>query len=213
MVYNYLMASTKVYTSIGRIAALYDSALEFTGYKASVEYFVSNLPFSKTDSFTVLDAGCGTGLYSLAVLKRFPNSHVTAFDLNKQMIEQLKNKTEKENFNDRVNIFTADIQDAHSESLGKFDLIITAGVLEYVPQEQVIAILSSHLLPSGYFFNSPVRDTAYGKAVGILYGFVPYSNSKNIQSFEKNGFKLIKTIPLPPYRLPSFKLGHLFRKI
>src|SRR3989344_5291110 len=75
------MDSRSVYSTIGKVAPLYDLFSNVIGYKKSVDYFVSQLPFSKDSSFKVLDAGCGTGPYSLALLKQYKNVQITDFDL------------------------------------------------------------------------------------------------------------------------------------
>ena len=206
------MKSKKIYSFIGLIAPLYDLCLYFFGYEKSVDYFISQLPFAKESSIRVLDAGCGTGLYSLALLRQYKNARVTAFDLSDKLVEHLRKKVLKDKYNHRVNLFTADIQSALKEIGGeKFDLIITAGVLEYVPQEKTLKNLSHFLIHGGYFLNSPVRDTLLGKLVCKLYACKTYSRTQNIQSFEHNNFTLQKIIKLPWYAPASFKEAHLFK--
>ncbi|MEK7061863.1 MAG: class I SAM-dependent methyltransferase [Patescibacteria group bacterium] len=205
------MKSKKIYSFIGLIAPLYDLCLYFIGYKKSVDYFISQLPFTKESSITVLDAGCGIGLYSLAILKKYKNARVTSFDFSDKLVGHLKEKALKNKYNNRVHLFTADIQSALKE-IGdeKFNLIITSGVLEYVPQEKTLKNLSRFLISGGYFLNSPVRDTLWGELVCKLYACKPYSRTQNIQAFEHNNFTLQKIIKLPWYAPASFKEAHLF---
>lgn len=205
------MKSKSIYSFIGLIAPLYDLCSYFLGYKKSVDYFISQLPFTKESSIRVLDAGCGTGPYSLAILKKYKNSRVTSFDFSDKLVEHLKEKILKNKYNNRARLFTADIQGALGE-IGdeKFDLIITSGVLEYVPQEKTLKNLSRFLISKGYFLNSPVRDTFFGELVCKLYDCKPYSRKQNIQTFTDNNFTLQKIIELPWYAPASFKEAHLF---
>ena len=208
------MNSEKIYSIIGQITSVYDFLASATGYKKSVEYFVSQLPFSQDEPIKVLDAGCGTGLYSFAILEKYKNAKVTAFDLNEKLVEYVRNKAHNNTQDNRVRAFTADITGPLSGIENeKFNLIITAGVLEYVPHEETVRNLFRFLVPGGYFFNSPNRDSAWGRFVCKLYACKPYLKSENISVFEKNGFTLEKDIEVPKTPAASFKEAHLFKRI
>src|SRR3989344_1421713 len=98
------MNSEKIYSTIGQATSLYDFLALATGYKKSVEYFVSQFPFSESDSIKVLDAGCGTGLYSFAVLKKYKNAKITAFDLNEKLVDYVRAKVVKNKLSDRLRV-------------------------------------------------------------------------------------------------------------
>src|SRR3989344_8479478 len=98
------MNSEKVYSIIGQIIPFYDFLAWVTGYKKSVEYFISQLPFSESDSIKVLDAGCGTGLYSFAVLKKYKNAKIAAFDLNEKLVDYVRAKVVKNKLSDRLRV-------------------------------------------------------------------------------------------------------------
>src|ERR1700690_986620 len=117
------MKASEIYSSIGRAARLYDAYLKLSGYQDAVECLVGQLPLEKSVPLQALDAGCGTGLYSLAVLKHYPRATVTAFDLNAKFIERLKQKLHENNFENRAEAFAADIQGPLREmSEKRFDL-------------------------------------------------------------------------------------------
>lgn len=206
------MDSQRLYSRIGHITRLYDFVILVIGYKKSVEYFVSQLPFSEDDQIKILDAGCGTGLYSLALLQKYKNANVIAFDLNEKLVARFKEKVLKNKLDNRVHLFTADIRGSLQEIENKkFNLIVTAGVLEYVPLEETVRNLSRFLIPGGYFFNSPVRDTIWGRIICKLFACKPHGD-RNIQVFEENGFKLEKAIEVPKNPSASFKDAHIFKK-
>ncbi len=207
------MKSQKIYSTIGQVTSIYDFLSSVSGYKKSVEYFVSQLPFPEGSSIKVLDAGCGTGLYSFVVLKKYPNAKITAFDLNEKLVNYVREKSIKNKLNDKIRTFTADTTGALSEIENeKFDLIITAGVLVYVPHEETVKNLSRFLISGGYFFNIPNRDSTWGRFVCKLYDCKPYPKTENISVFEKNGFSLVKNIQVPKTPAASFKDAHIFRK-
>jgi SAM-dependent methyltransferase len=207
------MQSTNIYTLIGKVGGVYDSFLKLFGHERSVDRFVAVLPFSTQQPLEVLDAGCGTGLYTLAVLKRFPNARVTSFDLSPALVNRLREKLVRRGLDNRATLFTANIQGPIGALQGKkFDLIITAGVLEYVPLEQTVRGLSQFLAPNGYFLNSPVANNPYGKLIANTYGCNPYPREVNLRAFEASGFTLKDMVTLPPWSLSSFKEAHLFLK-
>jgi 2-polyprenyl-3-methyl-5-hydroxy-6-metoxy-1,4-benzoquinol methylase len=181
---------TTVYSVIGHVPSLYGALSSLVGYQRSVEFFVSQFPFPKHAPIKVLDAGCGTGLYALAVLRQFQRASVTAFDLNEKLVASCCNKP-SDRYVRRLRWFTGDIQGPLAQlGADKFDLIITAGVLEHVPATKTVNNLARFLKDDGYFFNSPVRDTSFGKTICRVYGCAPYSREENIRSFAANGFYL-----------------------
>jgi len=198
--------SNKFYSAIAKI---YNVLSQLVGYKLAVHYFVNLIPFKQNTKITVLDAGCGTGFYTFAVLKKFPYALVTAFDLNVNMIEIMKNTVQKKGLQNQVRIFNGDI----SKPLPyldkqQFDLIITGGVLEYVDIDIAIKNLLPYLKTGGYFLNSSVKNNLAGKIVAKLGKFKTRSHASNVTAFIKNGFIL--------KRMGSFPMSkevHLFLKM
>ncbi|MEK9158154.1 MAG: class I SAM-dependent methyltransferase [Patescibacteria group bacterium] len=208
-----MMNSQNVYSKIGNFTRLYDFLSSLVGYKDSVKYFVSQLPFSEDEYLNVLDAGCGTGVYSTTVLKRFKNAKVVAFDLNPKLTNFFKARLVQHNYEHRIDVFLADITKELTELQDKkFDLIIAAGVLEHVPIEETVRNLSRFLVKEGWFFNSPVKDSNWGRFICKLYACKPYGN-RNVTAFEQNGFKLYKVIDVPRSPAASFKEAYIFQKL
>lgn len=190
------------------IAEAYDLMLWVTGYKVAVRYFIRQIPFRENQPISVLDAGSGTGLYTFALLDKFPQAHVTAFDFNRAMIEQMQRSIQRKGLSDRVQTFTGDVTKPIPEIHQQFDLIITGGVLEYVNPEEAVKNLSQYLKPGGYFLNSPVKDNWLGGMAAKLYHFKPHSRGENINAFISNGYKLEKVVSLP-----IIKEAHIFQKL
>lgn len=205
------MKHDKLYS---RLAKLYDMGLYLNGTKKAYDFFVKQLPFPEGKRIKVLDAGAGTGQFTLAILRRFPDAKIVAFDLNENMIEELKITLKNKGLTKSVKTFIANasnpIPQVGSE---KFDLVVTCGVLEYVYPEDTIKNLANHLKPTGYFFNSPVKDNIFGKLLGTAFVFKPYSQKRIIQAFTSCGFNLLKSLKIPIQYLPAslMKNGYLFR--
>lgn len=190
------------------IAKIYDVSLWLSGYKLTVHYFIGLIPFDKKAKLNVLDAGCGTGMYTLALLKKFPNATVHAFDLNVPMTDKMKRTVERKGLANQVEIFTGDVTQPIPFEHEQFDLIMTGGVLEYVDPAVAVKNLAPYLKKGGYFLNSPIKDSLLGKIVGKLYRFKPHTQSTNINAFTDNNFSLEEM-----RSLPVIKEAHLFRKL
>lgn len=206
------MKSNKLYSLI---AKFYDSIiLGLLGHKKAAEYYVKQLPYKRGESIKVLDAGSGTGLYTFAILKRFPNAKIIAFDLNHEMLKVMRSKVKEKKLLNSVRLFRADIISPLPEVNEKFDLIITGGILEHVDIDKAVKNLSKYVKINGYFLNAGVEDSIKGKIVGIFWGFKPLPGDRVIEVFINSGFKLIKHLKLPKkyFIIGLVKRFYLFKK-
>lgn len=91
-------------------------------------------PFNRP--FRVLDAGCGVGIYSIHLARRFPLAHVLGIDLSPLQVSAATDLAIKFDVSSRVQFKAGDLT---SPSLGAgcegdWDVILIAEVLEHVPQ-------------------------------------------------------------------------------
>jgi 2-polyprenyl-3-methyl-5-hydroxy-6-metoxy-1,4-benzoquinol methylase len=77
----------------------------------------------------ILDAGCGTGEKSIFFAKAGAKE-VIAIDFSKSQLEEAKKKTKKEKI-DNVIFKEKDILKDNLEDLGKFDIVVSLGVLHH----------------------------------------------------------------------------------
>jgi ubiquinone/menaquinone biosynthesis C-methylase UbiE len=96
----------------------------------------------------VLDAGCGTGIATLALRKAMLNRQlkpgiIACFDITPRMLAVFREKLQKEAV-EGVEIVQADV--LHLEKLPEdwkdFDLIISAAMMEYLPSTRLVDVLS-----------------------------------------------------------------------
>lgn len=207
------MKSEKLYSLLAKV---YDFlVLKILGYEIAADYFVQQLPFIPNDKIDVLDAGCGTGLYTFAILKKFPNAKIIAFDVNQNMLEEMRNKLKKTSMENSISIFEADILSPPPESK-QFDLIITGGVLEHVELDRAIENLSKYLKFGGYFLNAGVQKNLFGKTAGKFWGLKNlFSKEEIIYAFRNRGLTLVKHSILPfKYFLARLaKEAYIFKKL
>jgi SAM-dependent methyltransferase len=190
-----------------RLADSYDVTLTLAGYKMPLQYFIRHIPLNTARPLRILDAGCGTGLYSLALARRYPYARIVAFDMNLKMIKKLKEKISRYNLNRRLSVFRGDMVHPLPLKTGRYDLIVTAGCLEYVRIEEAVMNLKPYLRANGYWFNSPIKDNLFGQVVGKLYHLQPYTRDRNLDVFQSHGFTLVQSVDFL-----ALKEAHIFRK-
>src|SRR6187397_804188 len=89
---EYALTATKTKARAGsyydRIARLYDLTFKVNGYGRSLDQYFATHPLPVSRGAKILDAGCGTGLLTLSLLRaiHFPVS-ITALDLSATSIE------------------------------------------------------------------------------------------------------------------------------
>ncbi|OOG74338.1 tRNA1(Val) (adenine(37)-N6)-methyltransferase [Algoriphagus sp. A40] len=71
----------------------------------------------------ILDIGTGTGVIALMLAQRFPESKVTAVEIDPDAAEQAKENFQESKFSQRLEIFHGRIQDLPEKE--KFDLIVS----------------------------------------------------------------------------------------
>jgi SAM-dependent methyltransferase len=197
-----------------RAAAFYGAGLRLNGYARAVSYIVAQLPCDPHAPLAILDAGCGTGLYTLALLRRFARAQVLAVDLNPAMTGRLRRNLQRQHLEPRAAICLRDVCAPLPAPPASFDLIVTGGVLEHVPLRPAVAHLARYLRPGGWFLNAPVRDNLWGAWVGAVSGFQPYPAAETCAAFVENGFVLVWVLRLSARYFPIclVKEAHLFRK-
>src|SRR4029453_563634 len=135
---EYVLTATKNEARAGsyydRIARLYDLTFKLNGYGRSLDRYLENHPLPVSRGAKILDAGCGTGLLTLALLRaiRFPVS-ITALDLSSTSITAARKAIYYSTGRKRDVTFTQGNLLSLPFADESLDLVVTAGALEYVP--------------------------------------------------------------------------------
>jgi ubiquinone/menaquinone biosynthesis C-methylase UbiE len=88
----------------------------------------------------VLDVGCGSGVWSLAIAERFPTTRVTGQDLP-QVLESFMARAQEMGLGDRVATIPGDMHAAPLPA-GGFELVVIANVLRLEPPERAASLLA-----------------------------------------------------------------------
>jgi demethylmenaquinone methyltransferase / 2-methoxy-6-polyprenyl-1,4-benzoquinol methylase len=156
-----------------RIADVHNLAMKINGYRTSAAKYFRSLKLEVNSETTVLDAGCGTGLATLAFYEAgYRPKETYALDLSFKSLEVAKEQF-KENKNRAVrkvrpvqgNLLSMPFEDE------KFDLILSVGALEYVPLDKGLEELARILKKDGVLVLIPVRQSLIGSMLEVLYNF------------------------------------------
>jgi tRNA (cmo5U34)-methyltransferase len=150
--------SIKAYDLPERVGS-YDTDMELMHPNRSkmVEIALEVLPFDPEASFTALDLGVGTGFFSHAVLKRFPNCRVIAIDGAPSMVEMAKVRLGGEA--DRVNFKVGDFRLLKRLlAVGQnSELVYSSYALHHLTPEEKLRVARdalNFLSPGGWFLNA-----------------------------------------------------------
>jgi SAM-dependent methyltransferase len=107
--------------------------------------FVRNIAFSHA-----LDAGCGTGLFTLFLAGRFPEARFAGYDLSPDDLDQGRAEARQKGLGN----VSFEVQDLMSLAENeKFDFIFSIDCLEHIPGNQkVMANLVRALVPGGVLY-------------------------------------------------------------
>src|SRR5215204_2238000 len=129
-----------------RFTNLYDLMFRVNGYGRSVEGYLRENPLPLAAGARVLDAGCGTGLLTLAFLRA-----------------QLRPAPRREVTFAQANALQLPFADE------TFDLVMTSGVLEYLPLRDGLQEMARVLAPGGILFFVPVRPSPLTPLLEVMF--------------------------------------------
>ena len=192
--------ATKHHASAGslydRIAKLYNITFKFNGYGRSLELYLRDYPLPIAAGARILDAGCGTGLLTLALLKVLDLPvNIAAVDLSAQSLatakEAVAEETRREVGFTQANVLALPFADS------SFDVIVTSGVLEYVPLKDGFSELARVLAPGGHLLHLPVRPSLASRFLEVLFRFKAHS-PQEVEAHTSRYFRIVKHYRFPP---------------
>ena len=162
----------------------------------------------------VLDAGCGTGTLTMALLRnlRVP-VRITAVDLSASVISTAKKYVAKSNPNEQEvrfaqgNVLTLPFAEE------TFDLVVTSGVMEYVPLDEGFTELARVMSRGGYLLNLPIRPSLASKVLEVLFRFKAHPPEEVSEATDRH-FTLVSHYRFPPLQVISWsKTAVLAQKV
>jgi ubiquinone/menaquinone biosynthesis C-methylase UbiE len=169
---NGLGTKTNAQELYDRIAEVQKFAMKLNGYRASVAKYLRSLNLSLDSNSRVLDAGCGTGIVSMAFQDAgFDSKQAVALDLSHRSLKVASREIARR----KGNTNNVDSVQANLLQLpfgdGTFDMVMMCGVLEYTPLDAGLSEAARVLKRGAPLVLLPVKPSLVGSVLEVLYDF------------------------------------------
>jgi ubiquinone/menaquinone biosynthesis C-methylase UbiE len=155
-----------------RLADVQNLAMKVNGYRASVAKYLKSLNLALGPDSFVLDAGCGTGIVSLALQDAgFRPRESIALDLSFNSLRVAHEEFAKEqNAEKNPDVIQGNILKLPFAD-DTFELLVMCGVLEYVPLDDGLCEAARVLKKGSPLVLLPVKQSLVGSMLELLYNF------------------------------------------
>lgn len=171
-------------------------------YRRRMEATFDALGLPAGEAVTVLDAGCGIGIYAINLAKRWPEARILGFDISARQIEIANRLSIEQDVAGRCQFFVGDINEATLSET--FDFIICSEVLEHLPNPTKQALDNLKAIgarDSVYVFSVP--QFYHGRRQsGVFYKQV-LPNGQEVHTQDPSN--LVKEVPVYEYYHALYK--------
>jgi ubiquinone/menaquinone biosynthesis C-methylase UbiE len=199
---EYVLTATKTEARAGsyydKIWRLYDLTFKLNGYGRSLDQYFAAHPPPVTRGARILDAGCGTGLLTLALIRaiKFPVS-ITSLDLSVSSVTATRKAVAQSEGRRRdVNYMQGNVLSLPFAD-DSFDYVVTSGALEYMPLEDGLNELARVIRPRGHLLHLPIRPSLTSTILEIGFRFKHHS-PKDVMQKTEDHFKVVDHHRFPP---------------
>ncbi len=193
-----MLENSKTQNFYDRIADVHNLMMQVNGYRKSVAKYLKSLDLRIDENSFVLDAGSGTGIVTLGFQSAgFRPKQSIALDLSFNSLKISREQFEKDKRTDAKKI--AAVQGNVLElpfADETFDLVLTCGVLEYVPLEIGLKEFARVLKKGAKLVLIPIKPSIVGSVLEILYNFKTHSIAET-EAIAGNWFEIIENSNFP----------------
>ena len=156
---------TGIKRRFGKSAQTYDKYAEIQN---SVAQSLNNL-IADISPNSILEIGCGTGLLSIEIVKKFPSANFTFTDLSTNMLEIAKKKL-KVQFPEKESQFHFEVFNPETDKLEeKYDLILSSMAIHWFRDvKKSIQSLQAALNENGEFYYSTIGPDCFSEWTSTL---------------------------------------------
>jgi ubiquinone/menaquinone biosynthesis C-methylase UbiE len=192
------LEKSKTQNFYDRIADVHNLALKINGYRQSVEKYLKSLDLEINENSYVLDAGSGTGIVTLGFQSAgFRPRKTVALDLSFNSLKLAREEFEKDKETDDENVETVQGNILSLPFADEtFDLVLSCGVLEYVPLDDGLREMARVLKTGARLVFIPVKPSIVGSVLEFLYKFKAHP-LKNVRKISQRYFKIIGRYEFP----------------
>lgn len=180
-----------------RIADVQNLAMKLNGYRDSVAKFLRGLKLDIGPDSLVLDAGCGTGIVTLGFTDAgYRPRHIAALDLSHKSLGVAREEfKQKRRFAKHTAVVQGNVL-ATPFADNTFDLLLSCGVLEYVPLEAGLAEAARVMKPGAKLVFIPVKPSIVGAVLEMLYNFKMHP-LENVRKAAGKDFRILGNYDFP----------------
>jgi ubiquinone/menaquinone biosynthesis C-methylase UbiE len=189
---------SKTQSFYDQIADVHNLLLQINGYRNSVTKYLKSLDLNIDENSLVLDAGSGTGIVTLGFEDAgFRAKRTVALDLSFNSLEIAREQFKNDKKIDAQKI------DAVQGNILKlpfadraFDLVLTCGVLEYVPLDDGLREMARVMKPGAKLVLIPVKPSIVGSVLEILYKFKTHP-TESVKRTAQRYFNIVDDYEFP----------------
>ena len=174
-----------------------------------LKYALGRISVEVPKNAKILDVGCGTGMSSLPLVKRFPEADVTGVDFSESMIkEYISNfpnaKAVIGDFNDDKTLRLYPLGESIAFPDSYFDIVISSGALsEYGNLKKAMPFIYSKIKKSGVLINVGINDGSLNKITGFFWKYSATGKKKLFEACKGQGFGDIEYFKIPLRFFPN----------
>lgn len=198
------MAATDVERLYTRRAQVYPAYVQAFGHRQSLQALLPGA-VSLRPGLRVLDAGCGTGLSTRAIVGAMQAAglsygSIDAFDLTPAMVESYRETVERLGIHG-VKVQRADVLALDEQlpaSWNGYDVIVCSSMLEYIPRESLsvaLAALNARLRRNGELLVLLTRKSFY--LTRWLWQCEGYTRAEVVRAVQAGGFARVRFLRYP----------------
>jgi len=176
--------------------------MKLLGFERSIADAVSQLDLRLPPEASILDAGCGTGVIGLALMRHSARSTLVATDMSPELLQHAKRNAAAQGIDERrVRLGVSDIsrpgvvapvEGSGTLPIEAFDVVATGAVIGYArDQEDALHALLDLVKTDGCFLAGRLTSRRY------RYSSMPLSRMERV--IERKGFDVtrmpVKTFP------------------
>ena len=199
---EYVLTATKSEARAGsfydRIERFYDLTFKINGYGRSLDQYFERHPLPVFPDARILDAGCGTGTLTLALLRSLKVPvKLTALDLSASSMATARKYVGKHPHQRPVQFAQGNVL-ALPFAADSFDLVVTSGVMEYMPLDEGLSELARVISPGGYLLQLPMRPSPVTTFLEMLFRFKSHP-LEDVEETTGRYFQVASHYRFPPF--------------